>query len=122
MISISMSQAQYEQALTILEAKFVEDQQKESLEFTDDSKLKGHVHTVQIDADFKYVPEAQTIVFFNEKKHGLYKFVSDDTIGETLKKQLGNIQVTNALSEEATAGNTAAQTLLTPASFVKEKI
>ena len=96
MISISMSPQQYEQALVILNEKFAEDQQKESLVLNGPEgavNTKGHVHTSQIDADFTYVTEAQTLVFTNEVKHGLYKFVSDDTIGGILKKQLGNIQV-----------------------------
>lgn len=120
MISLSMNEAQFEEAKKILSAKFSEEQQHESLVVTDD--LHGHVHTIQIDADYTYVVEAQTLVFTNESKHGLYKFVSDATIGTALKKQLGNIQVTETLNTEATSGNEVAQTLVEPEAKVEEQV
>lgn len=120
MVSLSMNQAQFEEAKKILAEKFSDEQQKEALVETDD--LHGHVHTIQIDADYTYVPEASTLVFTNEVKHGLYKFVSDDTIGAALKKQIGDIQVESALEEQAALGNEAASTLVEPEIKVEEQV
>jgi hypothetical protein len=54
--------------------------------------MSGHIHTIEIDADFEYQQVAHTLVLTNEKKHGMYKFISDATIGSHLQALLGDLK------------------------------
>lgn len=92
MISIEMSQCQFNKVAEVIK----NDHPEASLTFVEsaENESKGHIHTSQIDADFEYRPrgaDAGTLVFENEQKHGMYKMVSDDTIGTHLNKLLGGI-------------------------------
>jgi hypothetical protein len=91
MVSISMSPSQFEEAKKVLAEKFPE-QEKEGL--VEDGPKAGHIHTQYIDADYEYRDLGNNVgalVFFNEVKHGMYKFLSDDTIGAHLNKLVGDL-------------------------------
>jgi hypothetical protein len=87
MISIELSPEYLQEALNAIKA----DHDDAEVTFADGSTTAGHVHTSQIDADFEYRQRNDnegTLVFTNEAKHGLYKFVSDATIGEHINALL----------------------------------
>jgi hypothetical protein len=89
MISIEVAPSQFAPAIEALTA---DDNGK--VDFAENSKTSGHVHTSQIDADFAYQERSATsgtIMFTNEVKHGMYKFVSDDTIGQHLTALLSKL-------------------------------
>ena len=88
MISIELAPSQLDAAVEALKAN------DGTIEFAEGSTTAGHVHTSQIDADFEYkqrTPTKGTLVFNNEVKHGMTKFVSDDTIGQHLTALLKNL-------------------------------
>lgn len=81
----------------------------------------GHIHTDQIDADYRYMPMSGTLVFEHEEKHGLTKMISDETIGQHLSKLLSSLPAADAPVEEASevkAEEPAASTFVKP---VEEK-
>jgi hypothetical protein len=91
MVSISMSPDQFVEAKKILARDFPA-QEKESL--VESGEFTGHVHTQYVDADYEYRqlgPADGALVFTNEVKHGMYKFLSDDTIGAHLCKILAEL-------------------------------
>lgn len=103
MISIEMSQCQFNKVAEVIK----NDHPEATLVFSESeaSESKGHIHTSQIDADFEYRPRDNnegTLVFENEQKHGMYKMVSDDTIGAHLNKLLGGIVCDEPVQETAT--------------------
>lgn len=101
MISIEMSPCQFAKVSDIITHEHPEatlqagDDKPAVLGSNKDLVIKtGHIHTSQIDADFEYRPRENnqgTLVFLNEQKHGMYKMVSDDTIGAHLGKLLSGI-------------------------------
>lgn len=102
-----MSQCQFNKVAEVIK----NDHPEATLVFSESeaSESKGHIHTSQIDADFEYRPRDNnegTLVFENEQKHGMYKMVSDDTIGAHLNKLLGGI-VCDAVEVESTTSNTS---------------
>ena len=101
MISIEVAPSQFAPAIEALTA---DDNGK--VDFAENSKTSGHVHTSQIDADFSYQERSATtgtLVFTNEVKHGMYKLVSDDTIGQHLNALLKNLPVPVAVESKPTA-------------------
>lgn len=118
MISIPMSKCQFEMSAEAV----TNDHAEATVEKTGD--LTGHIHTSQIDADYEYKDvDGGYLVLNNEKKHGLYNMVSDDTIGTHLNNLLGGLKCKEMEPEAATistdsselAGSTGTETK----SFVK---
>lgn len=96
MISIEMSPCQFAKVNEII----TNDHKEATMNIT--SETTGHVHTSQIDADYEYRERPNnlgTLVFLNEVKHGMYKMVSDDTIGAHLSKLLSSIECDEAAPE-----------------------
>lgn len=126
MISIEMSPCQFNKVSEVIK----NDHPEASLVFNESkaNELNGHIHTSQIDADFEYRPRENnqgTLVFLNEQKHGMYKMVSDDTIGAHLGKLLGEIVCDEASVESAS--KSIEQVTTTPpvtgvSSFVKPPV
>lgn len=90
MISIEVAPTQLEAALNYIKA----DHDDATVTFAEGSTTAGHVHTSQIDADFEYQQRTDstgTLIFTNEAKHGMYKMVSDNTIGAHIVALLKNL-------------------------------
>lgn len=132
MISIEMSPCQFAKVSDIITNEHPE----ATLKAGDDKPITnselvtktGHIHTSQIDADFEYRPRENnqgTLVFLNEQKHGMYKMVSDDTIGAHLGKLLGGIVCDEAPVEsapESTEQVTTTPPVTGVSSFVKPPV
>lgn len=91
MISIEMAPSQLEEAM-----KLIASDDTAKVDFNEGSTTAGHIHTSQIDADFNYQQRSETagsMVFTNEQKHGMYKFVSDDTIAQHIQGLLSKLPV-----------------------------
>lgn len=86
MVSIKVSQSQFtylEEIVTKLDP---------NAKITEAADSKGHIHTSYIDADYEWRDvDGGYLVFTNEVKHGLYKFVSDDSIGTHLNAIIANL-------------------------------
>lgn len=96
MISIEMSPCQFDKLSEVIANEHPEAKLEAGQDVTKNGTTTkvGHIHTSQIDADYEYRPRANnegTLVFVDEQKHGMYKMVSDDTIGSHLNKLLGGI-------------------------------
>ena len=116
MVSIELAPSQLDAA-----TKLLAEDDNGKIDYAEGSTTAGHVHTSQIDADFEYRKRSETegtLVFTNEVKHGLYKFVSDATIGQHLTALLAKLPPP-VVPEEATPGtpldvNTEDTALATP--------
>lgn len=118
MISIEVAPSQLEAALNYIKA----DHDDATVTFTEGSTTAGHVHTSQIDADFEYQQRTDstgTLIFTNEAKHGMYKFVSDSTIGQHIVSLLAKlppvaeaVQAESDAKAEAEAKEVATETLV----------
>jgi hypothetical protein len=101
MVSIELAPSQLDAA-----TKLLAEDDNGKIDYADGSTTAGHVHTSQIDADFEYRKRSETegtLVFTNEVKHGLYKFVSDAIIGQHLTALLAKL-TPPAAPEEAVPG------------------
>ena len=124
MISLTMDQAQFE---CVKKFASSDDAMLKAHDFKlsnmSEDGNSGHIHTKEIDADFEFREVA--LVLDNEKKHGLYGFASDDTIGTHLQQILGDLKCEDVIGVAAqdpnlipstTAETTVANTL---SDFVK---
>lgn len=75
------------------------------LENLSEDGLSGSIHTIEIDAYFEYREVGNTLVITKEQKHGMYKFVSDKTIGTHLQEILGDLHCEESSSTPVPEAN-----------------
>jgi hypothetical protein len=121
MISLNMTQEQFE---CVKKFASSDDAQLKAHDFKlqnlSEDGLSGHIHTREIDADFEYRAEGHALILDNEKKHGMYGLVSDDTIGSHLNAILGGLECSDTPVPDPSLNPTAPAT--TPVIPVKPAV